>query len=172
MAYYYGGSGDGQRGNYYNALAFQVCKQLGQVNNPIARRCLVAMALCEENCATRHKLIDRIARHPAPDINERIFSIFIRITSEISLNSGPADLLALVKKLKEIEQALKLSDAAAFTTQDPLGIAAVTNRILAFAARAHCFHSAGYVCTHAPTHPRSLLWCVLIVDFLWHFLVD
>jgi hypothetical protein len=145
LSYYYGGSADGQRGHYYNALAYEMCKHLGQLNNPVARRCLVTMALGEENCMARHKLIDKISkRQPTISINEHIFNLFIRITSEVSLCLGPADLVSLVKKLKETEQALKVSESAAFTAQDPFGISAVTNRILAYAARAHAFFSAGY----------------------------
>ena len=53
-------------------------------------KCTMTMALCEEDCNARHRLLDRLEQNPSPFVPEVIFRNFIMIAGDVALTASPS----------------------------------------------------------------------------------
>lgn len=114
MSYYACGSGEGSKGTHYTALALQICKNLMETTSTVYRKCMITQALAEEGCHERHRMLVMAEQHENVSMNERAFSMFIRVINDITLSLQVPDYEDLLKRVEMVQRDLdKASSAAA-----------------------------------------------------------
>eukprot|EP01094_Clydonella_sp_ATCC50884_P022125 TRINITY_DN5032_c0_g1_i1.p1 TRINITY_DN5032_c0_g1~~TRINITY_DN5032_c0_g1_i1.p1 ORF type:complete len:845 (-),score=173.23 TRINITY_DN5032_c0_g1_i1:151-2358(-) len=139
LSYFYCGFGDGSQSRYYNAIAYHMSGMLQHPDGAVLRKCLLTMALCEEDCNVRHRLFEKLERDVSPSVPERLYDLFILIAGDVSLRVSPSDSIALLRKLRECERNFELIESSGEFSESVV----VTTSMLMFSARAIVYDYLG-----------------------------
>lgn len=150
MSYYACGSGEGSKGTHYTALALQICKNLMETTTTVYRKCMITQALAEEGCHERHRMLVMSEQQDNVSMNERAFSMFIRVINDITLSLQVPDYEDLLKRVEMVQNDLDRASSAAaalaggYRSQSPeSGATYLVDCLLLCAARALLYDQIG-----------------------------